>query len=229
MHGPLMRFLERNQGTDVFCLQEVYHQAPRPIVEDKGDRLKLLSEIESILPEHDVHFRPDFENWFGIAMLIRKEHSVKTKGDIPVYEIGNSSQRGNHTRHLQYLRVEKDEKSITLANVHALWNGKGKTDTEERLEQSRRIKRFVEGEKGALILCGDFNLLPDTQSIGIIESTGMRNLIKDFGIISTRTSLYPKPDKYADYAFVSEGVVVRDFRILPDEVSDHAAMYLEFE
>ncbi len=35
--------------------------------------------------------------------------------------------------------------------------------------------------------------------------------------------------RIADYALVSPDVAVVDFKVLPDEVSDHAAMYLDFE
>lgn len=57
----------------------------------------------------------------------------------------------------------------------------------------------------------------------------MKNLIKDFGITSTRSSYYKKPVRFADYTFVSEGIKINDFKVLPDEVSDHLAMYLDFE
>ena len=56
---------------------------------------------------------------------------------------------------------------------------------------------------------------------------GLRNLVKEYGIISTRTSFYEKEGKMADYALVSPELNVLDFRVLPDEVSDHAALYLE--
>ena len=56
----------------------------------------------------------------------------------------------------------------------------------------------------------------------------MRNLIAEFGITSTRSSLYTKPLRFADYMFVSNGIEVKDFKVLPDEVSDHLALYLEF-
>ena len=72
--------------------------------------------------------------------------------------------------------------------------------------------------------------MPSTESIKILENTGMRNLVKEYGITNTRTSYYKNTnDKFADYTFVTPGLMVHDFQIMPDEVSDHAAMYLEFE
>ncbi len=77
------------------------------------------------------------------------------------------------------------------------------------------------------MLCGDFNLLPDSESLLMVERIGLRNLIREYGITSTRTSLYPKDGRYADYAFISEGIQLKSFKVLPDEVSDHAPLLIE--
>lgn len=105
--------------------------------------------------------------------------------------------------------------------------GKGKNDSPERLEQSAKILEFTKKIQNPFILCGDFNLLPDTQSIQLFEDAGLRNLIKEFGVTSTRTSFYSKPEKHADYAFISDGMGLKDFKVLPDEVSDHAPLLID--
>jgi endonuclease/exonuclease/phosphatase family metal-dependent hydrolase len=75
-------------------------------------------------------------------------------------------------------------------------------------------------------MCGDFNLRPDTQSMSIIEQAGVKNLIKEYNISSTRTSLYTKSEKYADYIFISDNLKESEFKVLPDEASDHSALML---
>ena len=55
-----------------------------------------------------------------------------------------------------------------------------------------------------------------------------RNLIAEFKVTSTRTSLYDKAEPYADYVFVTQGVEVNAFSVLDAVVSDHAPLYLEF-
>ena len=119
--------------------------------------------------------------------------------------------------------------ALPIFNFHGLWNGQGKTDTEDRLRQSENIINFLKTLSGEIILCGDFNLRPDTESIKIFEDFGLKNLIKDYNIKSTRTSFYEKEEKFADYIFVSAGVRVMEFKVLPEEISDHAALYLDFE
>jgi endonuclease/exonuclease/phosphatase family metal-dependent hydrolase len=69
---------------------------------------------------------------------------------------------------------------------------------------------------------------PDTKSLTKFDELGLSNLIKKHGVTSTRTRHYSKPEKFADYIFVTNDIGVRDFRVLPEEVSDHAPLYVEF-
>jgi endonuclease/exonuclease/phosphatase family metal-dependent hydrolase len=153
---------------------------------------------------------------------------VLEEGDILIHEGDNSDPTsGHHSRNLQWAKIGNDKDTFTVFNTHGLWNGKGKTDTPERLRQSKCIKDFVDKISGSKILCGDFNLMPETESVKILEE-GLDNLVKKFGVTSTRTSYYTKPEKFADYIFVSQDVKVSDFMVLPDEVSDHSALFCNF-
>jgi endonuclease/exonuclease/phosphatase family metal-dependent hydrolase len=116
-----------------------------------------------------------------------------------------------------------------MINFHGIWNGKGKGDSDDRIMQSKNIIDFTKSLNHDFVLVGDFNLLPDTESIKLFEDTGLKNLIKEYGITSTRTSFYTKPIPYADYAFVTKGIKIKEFKVLPEEVSDHAALCLEIE
>ncbi|MDB4984316.1 MAG: Endonuclease [Patescibacteria group bacterium] len=124
------------------------------------------------------------------------------------------------------------ERSVCILNVHGLWNGQGKGDSDMRMHQSNRIvaalRYLNERFNCEFILAGDFNLAPDTKSVSIIEKFGLRNLITENGISSTRTRHYKKECKYADYMFVSSGITVNQFKVLRNVVSDHAPLYLDF-
>jgi endonuclease/exonuclease/phosphatase family metal-dependent hydrolase len=157
---------------------------------------------------------------------------IKEEGDIFVFkERENASDDfdANHARNIQYINIETPKGLRTVVNFHGLWNGISKEDTEERLVQSDNIIKFFKGIPTPYVLCGDFNLLPHGRSLGKLEDFGMKNLIKEFGIASTRSSYYKKEVRFADYTLVSDGIVVNEFKVLPDEVSDHLAMYLDFE
>ncbi|MCE9643967.1 endonuclease/exonuclease/phosphatase family protein [Candidatus Parcubacteria bacterium] len=228
---PLLDFFQKYREIDIFCLQEIYSKAegkaePHPELDMKLD---LFERIEELLRDtHFGYFRPAHRDYYGQAIFIRKNLLVEEEGDIFIYENKDPEKRGGHSRNLQYIRIVRDDVPVVVANLHGLWNGMGKSDTEDRLEQGRRIRDFIGRCSDQVIVVGDFNLNPDTQSLAIAEE-GMRNLVKEYGISSTRTSFYKKEGKFADYALVSPNIKVTDFRVLPEEVSDHAALYLEIE
>jgi endonuclease/exonuclease/phosphatase family metal-dependent hydrolase len=87
--------------------------------------------------------------------------------------------------------------------------------------------------KAPFIVCGDFNLRPDTESLKQIETSvpGIKNWISLTGAVSTRSQYYPKPEKFADYIFTSPGIEVCRFEVLSgeqDQISDHLPLLLEF-
>lgn len=234
----LQDFLRAHNDIDIFCLQEVWNGGEHMLLTRSGGSWlsrrvsTLYTDLTVVLPDYEPYYRPHFYDFFGLLMLVKKGITIREEGEFYIYkEKGwvSGVDFGDHARILQYVVIDTDHGPRTIINLHALWNGKGKTDCEERLEQSDRIVRFVRELKTPFVLVGDFNLLPDTKSLEMIEGTGLRNLIREYGITSTRTSHYTKPNKYADYAFVSSGVEVKDFKVLSDEVSDHAPLYLEFE
>lgn len=132
---------------------------------------------------------------------------------------------GEHARAVSIVTLGD---GTTVANFHGLWRkGVGKEDLPERIRQSEIVIDALGVVTGPTVLIGDFNLNPDTESVALFERAGFRNLIREFGVTSTRTRFFdPRWSAYADYAFV-RGAEVRDFRILPDEVSDHSPLLLE--
>ena len=132
-----------------------------------------------------------------------------------------------HSRNMQWIECRYQRKTYSIFNVHGLWNGMGKTDSDARIAQSQRIKAFMDGIDTPKILCGDFNLRPDTISLTLLEE-GMQNLVKAHNVVSTRTSFYPKDERFADYILVTPDVTVHSFGVLAQEVSDHAPLLLEF-
>jgi endonuclease/exonuclease/phosphatase family metal-dependent hydrolase len=235
----LLRFLEiQAEETDIFCIQEMFHEAHeaaglsaagRPL---SGVDPQLLEHTEEVLRRHKGFFRPHFKEIFGLALFVRRDLEVMEEGEHFIHrERGyyNPEEIADQARILQFAKLrERGGSAFAVLNVHGLWTGSGKEDTPERLEQSRRILEFTRSLQTPFILAGDFNLLPDTESLKLFEEAGMRNLVTEFGITSTRTRFYDKPVRFADYVLTSSGIEVEDFRVLPDEVSDHAPLALDF-
>lgn len=238
----VMDFFKTYKGADFFCLQEMWsapydeydgHSAGGLEIDQSTVMTEGVADISGLLEgTHSSFFHPHFLDNYGLLILTTKNFPVRSYGDHFVYlQKGHVPEGdiGNHARNIQYVTLEKDDSPFTIINFHGLWNGQGKGDSEARIQQSQNIIGFLKTLDHPFVLTGDFNLLPDTESIRLLEAFGLRNLIKEYNIQSTRTSYYEKPVKFADYTFVSPGITVSDFRVMDEEVSDHAALFLDFD
>lgn len=224
--------VKQTEDTDIFCLQEVFNRATSTR-EDLGHFDKNGYEtLVKLLPDYNEYYAPVQTNEGGLAIFVKSNIKVDRVSELFVYRQFDSMVNDDSEtlgRNIQAVSFNKDGQSYTVINFHGLWNVCGKTDTPDRLEQSRKIKEFIKAEAiGRVVLCGDFNLEPDTKSIAIVEK-GMRNLIKENNIISTRSSYYKKSEKFADYVIVSKDLNVIRFEVLQDIVSDHLPLLLEFK
>lgn len=256
LYHPLLEHIRQQaEKVDIFCFQEVYstqsdyHRvrdipasaSPHHPTNDWPERANIYQELQNCLPEYKGSFSScqdryayygpvDFDLSFGLALFARKTLHLDHAGEYFVYRGRNSViGRDNATigKNLQYIQFSIDHKPFVVVNMHGLWNGKGKTDSPERMEQSRKTKAFLENFHGAKILCGDLNLLPDTRSLALLEEE-MSNLVKISGITSTRSQFYTRDERFADYILASPEVEIRSFEVLDTAVSDHLPLCLTF-
>lgn len=241
--AELFAFLtEQAKSTDFFCFQEVL-DAPEQVAatESRGIRVHLFRELQTLLPDFQGFFAPshsgydfegpvDFDLAEGLAIFAKRgfnaaDHQHNFIASEQVYLVKRNVI-------LQQLNITHGEKQFSLFNFHGVSQPGDKLDTPERLEQSAKVKKIIDSVAGPKVLCGDFNLMPQTRSITVLEN-GLKNLIKDFQIKSTRNTLsqamYPgDPQHFADYVFVSPDVEVKSFKVPYNEVSDHLPMVLVF-
>ena len=230
----LENFFSKYQDADVFCLQEIWQAHDENLIEARDPRLvpDLLEKVASWLPEFHHYFRPQYRGIFGLATFVRRSIEVLTEGELFVFKeqgFENPAAIGNHARNIQFVRVRTVGGPLTIVNFHGLWNGQGKADTEDRLLQSRKIAEFISHVDPPYVLAGDFNLRPDTESFKILTEACPRDFVTEFQVKSTRSSLYKKPEKFADYILGSRGLSARAFEVLPEEVSDHMALRVQLD
>src|SRR5688572_7653127 len=86
IHEPLMRFLEKYRDVDVFCLQEVYHEAGgKDTIWLDGTNFNTFSDLQQVLPDHTPHYHPHLEDWWGLAMFVKKDIKISEVGEHFVY------------------------------------------------------------------------------------------------------------------------------------------------
>lgn len=230
LKNELIEFVKKHRDIDVLCMQEVYYKAKERITDEtRFLSLDILSEIHEVLKDFQLFFSPVVNGIYGLATLINPNVKTISKGTAPIYSNPKYSGIGPaHSRILQYVTCQVDDHLVTLVNIHGLWNGKGKGDCKERIEQSLNIKKFMKTINNSVVLLGDFNLTPNSESFQILEKD-MQNCISKYKIDSTRTSYYPKKERFADYMLLSNDLMINDFEVLSDEVSDHCPLFLDFE
>lgn len=229
-----IRDLVARTKADFYCFQEVYNNAAG---KDKifldGTCFEHLDYLKKHMPEYGCLYHPHLGDWWGLAMFVKKSVALVDSGEVYVHQQKGFNYEleltGKGAKNLQYATFETPLGVRTVMNFHGLYTGEGKEDTESRVMQSQNIIAFIKTLKHPYILAGDFNLNPTTESMNLLEAHGMRNLIKEYGYTSTRTLLYEKGGKFADYVLVSGEIEALNFSVLPDIVSDHSPLYLEFK
>jgi len=242
---PLMAFLKKESAdADVLCLQEVF-DAPAPYPLPSGARAMLFKELCDALPDFRAFFSPEQDGFdiggpavaqdisFGKATFVRKDLRVHEQGSFFVFgeRNGMKSEKDLHhwPKNAHFVSLRKGETDYVIVNFHGSWFPYDKLDTEDRILQSAKLLEFlVAREEQKQIVCGDFNLHPETKSISLLELK-MKNLIRAYTIQSTRSALYEYEwkDAFADYMFVSPAVEVQKFEVPHIAVSDHLPMILE--
>jgi endonuclease/exonuclease/phosphatase family metal-dependent hydrolase len=250
MYRALVDWLPRS-GADVLCLQEVTRT---PGLEgwatfDDGERqlpqrAHLIKDVNRAMPHHRGYFAASdtgpvegagttYRQDFGVAMFIDRhisEIALRTEfvhGSFAVHTVWPSTDR---PRNAQAVRLydRAAARALTVVNVHGLRDVRGKADTPSRREQARKLVRLVERTRKVndlVVLAGDLNLLPSSETFAILDGIGLVDLV---GTSSTRTSQYTGYVRHASYLLVSDVSAVKHFEVQTQpEVSDHRALVLD--
>jgi endonuclease/exonuclease/phosphatase family metal-dependent hydrolase len=239
---------------DVLCLQEVVHTPgtdSEVLTYRDGEhvleqRANLYREVCRALPGHAATFCPAARGdlWQGDA-AIASDWGIATfvRGDLPVvgqrqdfvFKTFSPDGFGAHPRsrtaHALRLYDPAALRYLSITQMHGLRDPRGKIDTPERLSQAERLIdlcRSVTRSGDVRVVCGDFNVAPDSATLTRLAATGLTELVTLFRHPGTRTSHYPKPGRHADYMLISDPALVRRFEVVRQpEVSDHAPLLLE--
>ncbi|WP_299783294.1 endonuclease/exonuclease/phosphatase family protein [uncultured Roseobacter sp.] len=252
LHQQLLPYIETT-APDVLCLQEVVHSP----VSDKdwltyrdGDhilpqRANFFRDVSRALPDHTAVFCPAAQGvlWdgehsipsqWGLATFVHK--SVPIIGQVQGFVHKNFSPfgYGDHPRsrsaHSVRIFDYQSDRHVSITHMHGLRDLNGKMDTPERSAQAKRLlgmAQQVSGPDDLMVVCGDFNVEPDSETLQILADAGLSELVTGRGFTSTRNSQYKKPGRFADYMLVSEPETVKGFDVVYDpEVSDHCPLIL---
>ncbi|MEL6449952.1 MAG: endonuclease/exonuclease/phosphatase family protein [Pseudomonadota bacterium] len=239
---------------DVLCLQEVtrapvrspdwlfYKDAYRTLEQ----RTDLFGDISRLLPDHQALFAPatrgTLEDALGAPVTSEHGLGLWVRRDLAVTDYAQTFVHGSFRaggwgpepvpRTMQAVRIEDPEtgQAVSIGHFHGLRDPKGKGDTPARVAQADRALaclQRVRVDGVPAVLAGDFNILPGSACLDIFAQAGLVDLIAHHGITDTRTGLYKKPQRFADYMLVSPALTHAPFDVPAwPQVSDHRPLIL---
>lgn len=230
----------KEENADVIAFQEV-NNGIDPKLPDNLRSVQVLSEL---LPGYHYFFAPEIllkypEGKIDIGNAIFSRFPISNKetiflnvpyGEYDTVPIGGDFSK--HPKNMQCCNVNINGSTLTVCNLHGIWGLDG-VDNEDRLKMSDLIVGQVEG-KERVILAGDFNLKPNTQTIENIEKH-LSNVFKDelkttFNLTRKDLERFPGYASAAvDMIFTSTDLVLTKHACPKVDVSDHLPLIIEVE
>lgn len=199
--------------TDIFCFQETDGVLADEVLADVFGNSRGLSAIAY---KETIHV-------FQLHTFVGRGHKIISSEIL--------LDRDDGAGLALMCKVEVAGNIVYIVNVHGISQPGDKLDTSGRLRQSRVIIDYIRSIEEPVIICGDFNLLPQTKSIQEFTRHGYTDLIREYAIATTRNELVWRkhPDNrqlHADYMFLSPHIEAETFYVPNIEVSDHLPMEL---
>ena len=129
----------------------------------------------------------------------------------------------DHGRAFTDVLLDLDGELLQIINIHGIWN-ENKLGDLRTINQINSLLLKVRDDIPSIVV-GDFNLLPNSLSISIVNRR-MKNLIEEYNIKNTR---YGTENMICDYVFVNNKIKVNDFRVVDSDISDHLPIILDFD
>ncbi len=240
-----------NENADILCLQEV----TKKIDSNASDELISINPIDAAsnklnnsffapiwalkqFEKCDFHGKEIFQFDLGgiaeIGQYLKSRYPITKGQNIFVqnhfsYITDWSNWPSEDYRAVQVTDLKLPNSDLRVLNYHGIWS-KDKKGTELTLQACEIINSLANEVNYPSIICGDFNLFPDTESMAVF--TNHKNLLNEFDIKTTRpdsNELSDQTRNVVDYILVTKDIKVNNFTVLDSDVSDHLPLILDFE
>lgn len=134
---------------------------------------------------------------------------------------------GANMRNFVHATLNINDSPCHVLTHHGFWIPDHKNGNHETKRQMQILADYIKPLEGPIILTGDFNLIPGSESMNVFDGQ-LRNLTREYALHTTRTNLTFKTEA-CDYILVNDAVEVKDFYSLDKIASDHKALVFEFE
>lgn len=228
---PIFDLLEQ-ENADIICFQEMLSlgfdlpsMMGAPLEELQA---KLNYKYSFYSPVFSFRIMNRVGKW-GNCILSRQKllNSEVIFTNLEHVEDFNFEEYDYNIRNLQHAVVRIKNQDVHILNHHGHQIPEHKKGDANTLRQMKIIGDYIDKLSGPIIMCGDFNLFPKSESLEIINKR-LSNLSVKYRLKTTRTPLTHKTE-VCDYIFVSKDIKVNDFYASEQIVSDHKALVLDFD
>lgn len=226
----------KEEDPDIILLQEVYSSTDETLPNEK----RIYEYLNEEFPDYYATYGAAFTDITGLgniqsgnAIFSKFEitDSKNTFFDEPYREFDEQAQTDFTHNPQTVLEATLDAAGVELHvfSVHGIWGTDGE-DNPRRLQMGETIIGEVIDKKN-VIIGGDFNLLPYTETVKNIEkyvdSVFKESLTRTFNL-KYKTAPGFKTAA-VDMMFISPGMKVIDKKCLDIQVSDHLPLVMEVE
>lgn len=226
----------KKENPDIITFQEVY-DGKNPYLEKRFQSYTLLQKV---LGYQFVNFAPAFEEVLDVGNIewgnavFSKYPLISSENiffDIPYAKNYHNTMKGSEfsPRNMQHVTLHADGKEIHVFNIHGIWGLDG-NDNPRRRAMGEVIINHIR-DKQHVILSGDFNLKPNTQTVYTIEKH--LNSVFNNELQTTFNMKYKTNPGYAtaavDMIFVSKNIRVVKKLCPQIDISDHLPLIAFFE
>lgn len=232
---------------DIACYQEM-------VGSDKVE--KAINYIPDIIQEEgftDYHFsfnpKLDFDRNHHFGIIIFSKHPIINKQTISFYP-------NDYNSIFQYADIVKGDDTVRIFNIHLqslkfsatnleyiekpditadedLKKSKSlisklKTGFLKRKKQAERIREELDKSPYPVIVCGDFNDVPNSYSYNTIGK-GLKNAFIEKGSGIGRTFSGISPTLRIDNIFAADRFTVNQFLRIPKKLSDHFPIFADVQ
>ena len=133
-----------------------------------------------------------------------------------------------NVRLLQHAKINVKGRTLNILNYHGLFIWHTKLGNKETESHSKKILKCMDSidQNEQIILSGDFNLSPKSNSLKMI-SRCYTNLISKYRISTTRNELSAIKDP-VDNIFVNKQVKIKSLKVPMVYISDHLPLVMDF-
>lgn len=219
----------RSEQPDILALQEVFNGKDKNLPK----KLRSLEELKQQLKDYYYHFAPELlveleEGKIDAGNAIFSRFPLVAKKvvffDIRYGTYTEKPPNGDyslHPKNMHYVTIRHNHDLLNVFNLHGIWGFDG-NDNERRLKMSKIIVEQIKGKEN-VILAGDFNVRPRTQTIKNIEKQ-LVNVFKN-KLKTTFNMKHKANSSYAtavvDMVFISKDIKVLEHYCPQVDISDH--------